>query len=131
MKRDMLMRAGAILICVGQVLAQTPETSCTAPSVTHSATSKELCEDAHLKWMSTQLADWADLARYRETNAALPPVPDREQRMVFYGDSITDAWGRERGNFLPGKFYVNRGISGQTTPQLLVRFQSPASVFLP
>lgn len=43
--------------------------------------------------------------------------------MVFYGDSITDFWGRQTGTFFPGKHYINRGISGQTTPQLLVRFQ--------
>ena len=43
--------------------------------------------------------------------------------MVFYGDSITDAWGRSVGTFFPGKPYVNRGISGQTTPQMLVRFR--------
>jgi lysophospholipase L1-like esterase len=49
----------------------------------------------------------------------------REERVVFYGDSITDAWGRGpgRGDFFPSKPYVNRGISGQTTPQMLVRFR--------
>jgi lysophospholipase L1-like esterase len=47
------------------------------------------------------------------------------QRVVFFGDSITDAWGSSptKGVFFPGKPYVNRGISGQTTPQMLVRFQ--------
>ena len=39
------------------------------------------------------------------------------------GDSITDAWGRHYGKFFPGKPYVNRGISGQTTPQMLIRFR--------
>jgi acyl-CoA thioesterase I len=42
---------------------------------------------------------------------------------VFMGDSITDAWGRGTGEFFPGKPYVNRGISGQTTPQMLIRFR--------
>jgi lysophospholipase L1-like esterase len=46
-----------------------------------------------------------------------------EQRVVFMGDSITDNWGRLAGDFFPGKPYVNRGISGQTTPQMLDRFQ--------
>jgi lysophospholipase L1-like esterase len=46
-----------------------------------------------------------------------------EQRVVFLGDSIADAWGRHHGKFFPGKPYINRGISGQTTPQMLVRFQ--------
>jgi lysophospholipase L1-like esterase len=65
--------------------------------------------------------DWASLGRYAEANQALPA---REPgRVVFFGDSITDAWGRNGGTFFPGKPYVNRGISGQTTPQLLVRFR--------
>ena len=54
---------------------------------------------------------------------ALSPTTKLEQRVVFYGDSITDAWGSPgTGDFFPGKAYVNRGISGQTTPQLLIRF---------
>jgi lysophospholipase L1-like esterase len=72
---------------------------------------------------STQ--DWPDLARYRADNEALPPAAPHAQRVVFFGDSITDAWGRTptTGVFFPGKPYVNRGISGQTTLQMLVRFQ--------
>ena len=68
------------------------------------------------------LADWAQLDRYRADDAALLPPAPGEQRVVFYGDSITDAWGHG-ADFFPGKPYVNRGISGQTTPQMLVRFQ--------
>ena len=69
--------------------------------------------------------DWPDLARYQAENDALPPAGSGVQRVVFFGDSITDAWGRSvsPGDFFPGKPYVNRGISGQTTPQMLVRFQ--------
>src|SRR6202050_4695136 len=71
----------------------------------------------------TWLEDWADLNRYRKENSALSPTTKLEQRVVFYGDSITDAWGSPgTGDFFPGKAYVNRGISGQTTPQLLIRF---------
>jgi lysophospholipase L1-like esterase len=71
------------------------------------------------------LLDWPNLARYRAENKALPPPAPDEKRIVFFGDSITDAWGRTvaAGEFFPGKPYVNRGISGQTTPQMLVRFQ--------
>ena len=78
-----------------------------------------------LQHMRAQLQDWAALDRYRAENTALPPVSRGEQRVVFYGDSITDGWGRRAGTgpFFPGKPYVNRGISGQTTPQMLVRFQ--------
>lgn len=69
--------------------------------------------------------DWPDLARYRADNEALPAAASDTQRVVFFGDSITDFWGRSptTGVFFPGKPYVNRGISGQTTPQMLVRFQ--------
>jgi lysophospholipase L1-like esterase len=75
--------------------------------------------------MEAKLADWPQLGRYRAEDAALGPVGSGEQRVVFYGDSITDAWGRRpnTGEFFPGKPYVNRGISGQTTPQMVVRFR--------
>jgi lysophospholipase L1-like esterase len=69
------------------------------------------------------LQDWADLSRYRDANVKLPPPAAGENRVVFMGDSITDGWGRHYGAFFPGKPYVNRGISGQTTPQMLVRFR--------
>jgi acyl-CoA thioesterase-1 len=65
--------------------------------------------------------DFGELARYREANAAVkPPAPD-ENRVVFFGDSITDIWHLDE--YFPGKPYLNRGIGGQTTPQMLVRFR--------
>lgn len=71
-----------------------------------------------------RLADWPALARYREMNRTLAPAAATEQRVVFMGDSITDAWQQPRfGGFFPGKPYVDRGISGQTTPQMLLRFR--------
>ncbi|HZV39277.1 MAG TPA: SGNH/GDSL hydrolase family protein [Pseudoxanthomonas sp.] len=74
--------------------------------------------------LQQRLADWPQLGRYREDNAALPPPAKGERRVVFYGDSITDGWGRVQGTtFFPGKPYVNRGISGQTTAQMLLRFR--------
>ncbi len=66
--------------------------------------------------------DWPNLARYREANALLKPPSEGEARVVFMGDSITDAWPRT-GAFFPGKPYIGRGIGGQTTPQMLVRFR--------
>jgi len=71
--------------------------------------------------MKAELQDWAQLGRYRAANQALPA--EAAGRVVFYGDSITDAWEYNGGSFFPGKPYVNRGISGQTTPQMLVRFR--------
>lgn len=65
--------------------------------------------------------DYGQLARYRDANAKLGPPPAGEHRVVFFGDSITDIWKLE--GFFPGKPYVNRGIGGQTTSQMLVRFR--------
>jgi len=76
-----------------------------------------------LATMQAKLNDWPQLARYRDANATLPPVAAGEKRVVFYGDSITDAWAKKPEQFFPGRPYVGRGISGQTTPQMLVRFQ--------
>jgi lysophospholipase L1-like esterase len=88
-----------------------------------------------IEQLKAKLADWAQLDRYRAENADSPPVASGEQRVVFYGDSITDNWGHGK-NFFPDKPYFNRGISGQTTPQMLVRFQQdvvrlqPAAVII-
>lgn len=69
------------------------------------------------------LNDWANLDRYRDANAKLPPPAPGEQRVVFYGNSITDSWTQYFPTMFPGKPYIGRGISGQTTPQMLVRFR--------
>jgi acyl-CoA thioesterase-1 len=76
------------------------------------------------------MLDWPDLAKFKEKDAALPPATPDENRVVFMGDSITEIWPfhgpyplAKDNEFFPGKFYVNRGISGQTTPQMLVRFR--------
>jgi lysophospholipase L1-like esterase len=65
--------------------------------------------------------DFGQLARYREADAALGAPAAGEKRVVFLGDSITDYW--KLPNYFPGKPYINRGIDGQTTPQMLVRFR--------
>lgn len=65
--------------------------------------------------------DYGELKRYREANAALGAPKAGENRIVFFGDSITDMWKLD--DSFPGKPYVNRGIGGQTTPQMLVRFR--------
>ncbi len=70
-----------------------------------------------------RLQDWPALARYHADNAKVTPPASGENQVVFMGDSITDGWGRTRGKFFPGKPYINRGISGQTTPQMLIRFR--------
>jgi acyl-CoA thioesterase-1 len=75
--------------------------------------------------------DWAGLRRYRDANAALPAPSPADNRVVFYGNSITDAWAGLFASMFPGKPYVGRGISGQTTPQMLVRFRQDVVALKP
>src|SRR5437868_9740960 len=65
--------------------------------------------------------DFGQLARYRDANAALNPPAPGENRVIFFGDSITDLWHLDE--YFPGKPYINRAIGGQTTPQMLIRFR--------
>jgi len=65
--------------------------------------------------------DYGQLARYRDANAAVKPPASAESRVVFFGDSITDMWAI--ADSFPGRPYINRGIGGQTTSQMLVRFK--------
>jgi lysophospholipase L1-like esterase len=74
--------------------------------------------------------DWANLNRYPSANAALAAPAPGEERVVFMGDSITDAWPRI-GPFFAGKPYLGRGIGGQTTPQMLVRFRADVVALQP
>ena len=69
-----------------------------------------------------RLNDFANLARYREADSKLAPPAKDENRVVFMGDSITDGW--KLNEYFPGEPYINRGISGQTTPQMLLRFRA-------
>ena len=75
--------------------------------------------------------DWAYLARFREANAALPAPAPGENRVVFLGNSITEAWAPLFPTMFPGKPYIGRGIGGQTTPQLLVRFRQDVIALKP
>src|SRR5438067_3946714 len=73
----------------------------------------------------TRLNDWPQLARYHDANTKVVAPLKNEARVVFMGDSITDSWDDPKfGGFFPGKPYIDRGISGQTTPQMLIRFRA-------
>lgn len=76
---------------------------------------------ARMERMEKWLNDWANLARFADGDAKLGPAAKGEHRVVFMGDSITQGWKLDEA--FPGKPYVNRGISGQTTPQMLIRFR--------
>jgi lysophospholipase L1-like esterase len=69
--------------------------------------------------LADQLQDWNQLGRYHEDDLRLEKEPPVKDRVVFLGDSITDRW--DLAKYFPGKSYVNRGISGQTTSQMLAR----------
>jgi lysophospholipase L1-like esterase len=76
-------------------------------------------------------ADWAALARYRDENARLGAPAPGERRVVFMGNSITEGWVPYFPAHFPGRPYVGRGISGQTTPQMLVRFRQDVIALRP
>ncbi len=69
----------------------------------------------------TYMNDFGQLGRYRAANEALTPPKPGEKRVIFFGDSITDAWHLDQ--YFPARGYLNRGIGGQTTSQMLVRFR--------
>jgi len=88
--------------------------------------SADPCADTKTKLTQAEnrLKDWPQLGRYHDANGKLSPAAKNEARVVFMGDSITDSWQNPKfGGFFPGKPYVDRGISGQTTPQMLIRFR--------
>jgi lysophospholipase L1-like esterase len=73
--------------------------------------------------MQRLLQDWPEIGRYKNANAALPLPAAGQKRVVFLGDSITDFWIQKSKDFFASKSYVDRGISGQTAPQMLLRFR--------
>jgi lysophospholipase L1-like esterase len=114
MKPTMVVLAGLILCSTA--MAQQPSDPCAS-----------LKEDQQA--MESRLRDWPDLAKYQEDDAKLGPPARGESRVVFLGDSITEFWALS--DSFHGKPYVNRGISGQTTPQILLRFRQDVIALKP
>ena len=77
------------------------------------------CLPIFARSLADQMEDWNQLGRYNDENQKLKKLPHDARRVLFMGDSITDFW--KLAEYFPGKPYINRGISGQTTPQMLVR----------
>ena len=112
------MLVAALVLAAGTASAQTP-----APPALPSCPELASALQAVAR-NDARLSDWPNLARYREANRALAAPSPGEARVVLMGDSITDAWPQPRfGEFFPGRPYIGRGISGQTTPQMLIRFR--------
>jgi lysophospholipase L1-like esterase len=105
--------------------AAAPSTVTTTPAATAGPTAQQLAA-----W-ERERNDWPNFARYRQANAQLGAPAPGENRVVFMGNSITDAWARRFAIDFPGKPYVGRGISGQTTPQMLVRFRQDVVALKP
>ncbi len=74
-------------------------------------------------FQETVAQDWADLGHFEEANSRIEAPKENEDRVVFMGNSITIGWLNARPSFFKDKPYINRGISGQTTPQMLIRFR--------
>lgn len=105
-----------VLIFSAVVLGQAPGPQVTLPSTGYPGLDKYRASR-----IAVYVNDYGQLARYRDANAALTPPSPGENRVVFFGDSITDIWKLD--DSFPGKHYINRGIGGQTTSQMLVRFR--------
>src|SRR5262249_25552172 len=119
------MRRGALVLtvmCLG--LGHVSRPSAQAPAETTASCPEMATALTALMRNDVRLHDWANMARYRDANRTLGAPSRGESRVLFMGDSITDGWQQPRyGGFFPGKPYVDRGISGQTTPQMLLRFR--------
>ena len=126
--RSLRIIAALALLSAGPAVAQvdrSSQASSTTVPPAQKSTSAELAVAAErVAPMERTLADWPDLGKYRASDAALPPPEPSEKRVVFMGDSITEIWRRVDPEFFTAHpSYVDRGISGQTTPQMLIRFR--------
>src|SRR5580700_126764 len=111
--RSLLRPLLAMLLCLPALAQQL------APSIP--STGFPGLDEYRASRISIYTDDFGQLARYRKADAALAPPAAGESRVVFLGDSITDYW--KLPDYFPGKPYINRGIDGQTTPEMLVRFR--------
>ena len=116
-----IARCGVLL---GLLVAGTSVQAGEIPAVSRLlATPVEQLSQDELRFLQRVVADFGQLQRYRDANAQLPAAVPGQPRVVFFGDSITEGWGREgSASFFPGRGWLNRGISGQTTAQMLLRF---------
>lgn len=116
------------LLCCGAIAAQT---SAAPPSAQNCQEELQVVKD-RLGRLEAYLKDWPKLGYYREANARVALLKKNDLRVVFMGDSITDYWDNPGyGGFFPSKPYINRGISGQITPQMLIRFRQDVIALQP
>src|ERR1700723_2156766 len=108
-----------LLVTLLAIPALAQQTQQPAPTIPSSGSAG--LDEYRMSRIAIYVDDFGHWARYRAANAALAPPPAGESRVVFLGDSITDYW--KLPDYFPGKPYINRGIDGQTTPEMLVRFR--------
>ena len=124
-KGDVRMRAAKWLMCVAvaasAVWMQAQQTETKPQEPAKLTASGHPDNDYWRKHDRQMLSDFAWTERFKEENVTLGAPKPGEKRVVFMGDSITEGWHLDVS--FPNKPYVNRGISGQTTPQMLVRFR--------
>jgi lysophospholipase L1-like esterase len=120
-----MSRASALVLVGVAFLAASATAQPPPDSTSKAALEQELARYRHL------VGDWAGLTRYGSENSEMAPPAAGEQRVVFLGDQITELWGQGEAKFFPGKPYLNRGITGQTTPQMLVRFRQDVVALKP
>jgi len=117
--KNLLVAMIVVAACCVTVRAQVPPpVQATAEDGYQASHSLELYREGNARMF---MNDFGQLERYRDADVALQPPTAGEPRVVFFGDSITDIWKLDTS--FPGKHYINRGIGGQTTPQMLVRFR--------
>lgn len=114
MRFRLIVLSTLILILAATAFAQQ------APAQTPPAETIESLKQ-QLDRLQNRMKDWPQLNRYKDANTKVPAPAATEDRVVFMGDSITDGW--KLAEYFPDKPYINRGISGQTTPQMLIRFR--------
>lgn len=112
-----MTRSYAVVASLGLLLSVAPRLSQAQTTQKPAATPARMSDEERFH------SDGANLARYRADNAALGAPAAGTKRVVFMGNSITEGWAPRFASMFPGKPYVGRGISGQTTPQMLVRFR--------
>ena len=127
-----MLRLSTVIYLVMMLPALVSAQSLATPTTLPAAA--DICAEtkAELTRLENRLKDWPALGRYHDANANVAAPAKDEQRVVFMGDSITDSWDDQKyGGFFPGKPYINRGIGGQTTPQMLIRFRAEVIALKP
>jgi lysophospholipase L1-like esterase len=119
-----LLRVTALILAVGFESLLVAQNNAPAKNESTVSAADAAAAQRALEWKRSREAlpnDWGELAQFRADNERLVALPSDPERVVFFGDSITKMWKLDE--YFPGKSYVNRGIGGQTTPQMVVRFR--------